>query len=170
MRAAFATLAVRTTIPADEQLSLLPFKVGELAGFKVAGVVPGRAVMLNDVAGDAPPAPGTGVGPHIFAAVAPGGPEQAADRDHFAREVFGNVPNLKAVRITGSEPLRVGGAPGHQIFANAKDPSNADDLSVVQWLRFGGGGYLQLIGVARTQSWRDAYPRFRTVRDAIEPR
>ena len=170
MRAALATLAVRATIPVDEQLGLLPFKVGDLAGFKVAGLIPGRAVMLSDAAGDAPPTPGSGVEPHIFAAVAPGGPGPAADRDHFAREVFGNVPNLKGVRITTSEPLRISGAQGHQIFANAKDPSGTGDLSVVQWLRFGGGGYLQIIGVSRADAWREAYPRFRSVRDGIEPR
>lgn len=170
IRAALETIAVRTTIPVDEQLSLLPFKVGELAGFKVAGLIPGRAVMLSDAAGNTPPAPGSGVGPHIFAAVAAGGPGPAGDKDHFAREVFSSVPSLKAVRVTASEPLRISGAQGHQIFANAKDPTSDEELSVVQWLRFGGGGYLQIIGVSRTDAWRNSYQRFRSVRDGIEPR
>jgi hypothetical protein len=47
-------LAVRDTVPAEEQLSLLPFKVSDLAGFRVSGIVPGRAVMLGDAAADAP--------------------------------------------------------------------------------------------------------------------
>jgi hypothetical protein len=42
--------------------------------------------------------------------------------------------------------------------------------TVVQWLRFGGGGYMQIVGIARADAWKDAYPRFRSVRDGIEGR
>ena len=41
---------------------------------------------------------------------------------------------------------------------------------MVQWLRFGGGAFLQLVGSARAEAWKDAYPRFRAVRDGIEAR
>ena len=173
IRAALETLVVRPTVPVDEQLSLLPFQLGELAGFHVAGIVPGRAVMLG-AAGDVPGSPGaTSPGatmePHMFIAISPGGPAQSSDRDTFARDVFATAPNLRDTRITASEPLRMGGQQGHQILANARDPSGAD-ATIVQWLRFGGGAYLQMIGVARTESWKDAYPRFRSVRDGIEAR
>jgi hypothetical protein len=168
IRAALATLAIRATVPVDEQLGLLPFKLGELAGFHVAGVAPGRAVMLGDA--DAPDAPGAILEPHIFVAIAPGAPAQTADRDAFARDVFATVPNLRDVRITTSEPLRIGGQQGHQILAEARDPTGAATLRVVQWLRFGGSAYLQMVGIARTDAWKDAYPRFRSVRDGIEAR
>ena len=169
IRAALATLAVRDTVPAEEQLSLLPFKVNDLAAFRVSGIVPGRAVMLGDAAADAPGI-GTITEPHIFVAVAPGGPVQTGDRETFARDVFATVPNLRDVRITTSEPLRIGGQQGHQILADAKDPTGAAGLTVVQWLRFGGGAYLQMVGIARAEAWKDAYPRFRSVRDGIETR
>src|SRR5262249_40253749 len=68
IRAALATLAIRNTVPVEEQLSLLPFKVGELAGFRVSGIVPGRAVMLGDAVADAP-GMGTITEPHIFVAI-----------------------------------------------------------------------------------------------------
>lgn len=169
IRAALATLAIRNTVPAEEQLSLLPFKVGELAGFRVSGIVPGRAVMLGDAAADAP-GMGTITEPHIFVAISPGGPVQTSDRDTFARDVFATIPNLRDVRITTSEPLRMGGQQGYQIVADAKDPTGAAGLMVVQWLRFGGGAYLQMVGIARTEAWKDAYPRFRSVRDGIDTR
>jgi hypothetical protein len=168
IRAALRTLAIRATVPVDEQLGLLPFKVGDLAGFHIAGVAPGRAVMLGDA--DAPGSPGATLEPHIFVAIAPGSPAQTADRDAFARDVFAAVPNLKDIRITTSEPLRIGGQQGHQILADARDPTGAVALRVVQWLRFGGGAYLQMIGIARTDAWKEAYPRFRSVRDGIEAR
>jgi hypothetical protein len=166
IRATLATLAIRAIVPVEEQLSLLPFKVAEFAGFQVAGVVPGRAVVLSDVPADAPGQPQ----PHIFVSVAPGGPAQTGDRDAFARDVFAAIPNIRDIRFTTSEPLRIVGQPGHQILAQAMDPGSAISLTVVQWLRFGGGGYLQLVGIARADAWHEAYPRFRAVRDGIEPR
>ncbi len=173
IRTALRSLAVRTVVPVDEQLALLPFKVGELAGFRVAGVIPGRAIMLGDAIEEnasTPPAPGRLVEPHIFVTIAPGGPEKAIDRDQFARDVFAGITNLKGARVTGSEGLRIGGQQGHQIFASARDPASGTELSVVQWLRFGGGAYMQFVGIARAEVWTPAYARFRSVRDGVEPR
>jgi hypothetical protein len=170
IRAALQTLAVRNVVPVDEQLGLLPFKVGEFASFRVAGVIPGRAVMLSDAPADAPGPPAATLEPHVLVTVAPGGPAQNAERDAFARDVFATIPNLKEIRVTTSETLRMGGQQGHQIIANARDATTGTALTVVQWLRFGGGAFLQLVGIARAENWKDAYPRFRTVRDGIEPR
>ena len=80
------------------------------------------------------------------------------------------IPNIKDVRITTSELLRIGGQQGHQILANARDGGGSTALTVVQWLRFGGSAYLQMIGIARADAWKDAYPRFRSVRDGIDAR
>jgi hypothetical protein len=166
IRETLATLTVRTTVPVEEQLSLLPFKIAEFAGFQVAGVMPGRAVMLSDAPADT----GAQSQPHIFVSVAPGGPAQTSDREAFARDVFAAIPNVRDVRVITSEPLRIIGQPGHQILAQARDPAGTTILTVVQWLRFGGGGYLQLVGMARVDAWQETYPRFRAVRDGIEPR
>jgi hypothetical protein len=170
IRASLATLAFRAAVPVDEQLGLLPFKVSELSGFRIAGVIPGRAVMLSDAPAGAPGSPDSTNEPHIFAAIAAGGPAQSADRDTFAREVFATLPNIREIRVTTSEPLRMAGQQGHQILANAKDASGTSPLTVVQWLRFGGGGYMQIVGIARADAWKEAYPRFRSVRDGIEAR
>ncbi len=172
IRTALHSLTLRPTVPVEEQLAMVPFKVGDMAGFKVAGVIPGRAVMLGEPVDENATAPAPGqrpIAPHIFVAVAPGGPAQTADREAFARDVFGSVPNLKGIRITNSESMRISNQQGHQIMATAQDPTGAD-VTVVQWLRFGGGAYLQLVGIAPTGVWRDAYARFRTVRDGIESR
>lgn len=171
IRTALSSLTVRPTVPVEEQLALVPFKVGDLAGFKVAGIIPGRAIMLGEADDATPPAaaPG-GIAPHIMVALAPGGPAQTADRDHFARDVFATVPNLKGIRITGSESLRIASQQGHQIMATAQDATTGAELTVVQWLRFGGGAYLQLVGIAPPDLWREAYQRFRAVRDGIESR
>jgi hypothetical protein len=166
IRTALASLAVRDSIPAEERLSLLPFRVSELAGFKVGGVMAGRAVMLTD---GAPQPSGPTLDTHIMIAVGPGGPTQASDRGRFAREVF-EVPNLKDVKITSSEALRIGGQQGHQIMASGRDSATGEEVKVVQWLRFGGGGDLHLLGAARSEGWMEAEGPFRRVRDGIELR
>jgi hypothetical protein len=165
LRAMFASLAVRAEVPIAEQLGLLPFRLGEMAGFKIGGVLPGRGVLLTDVAAEAG---GSVIEPHIIVVLMPGGPAEAADRDDVARQIFRSIPDLKEVRITGSESMRIGGLQGHEIMATAKDPATGTDLSLVQWLRFGGGAYLHLVGVATTPAWTPAYARFRAVRDGIE--
>ena len=169
IRAALQTLTVRSGVPIEEQLGMLPFRLGELAGFHISAILPGRAVVLSDsdISG---PATASGTDPHILVAAAAGGPQQADDRDTFARDLFAATPNIRDVRITTSEPLRIGGLQGHQILASAKDPASGSDVTVVQWLRFGGGGYLHLIGVAPSKDWTEAYARFRSVRDGIATR
>ncbi len=166
IRAALMTASVRPTVPAEEQLSLLPFRVSELAGFRVGGVIAGRAVMLTD----SKPDDSKAIDTHILVAIAAGAPAQAADRGRFALEVFEGVPNLKDVRISSSEPLRIGGQQGHQIMARGRDGATGDEITIVQWLRFGGSAYLHVVGVARSEGWTQAYARFRQVRDGIELR
>jgi len=165
VRTALSTVTIRATVPVEEQLGLLPFRVGELAQFRIGAVIPGRAIMLTDSATDEP---GPDIDSHIVVAVAPGGPAQVADRDTFARDVFGSIPNIKDVHVNSAEPLRIGGQPGHQVMAVGKDARTGADVNVVQWLRFGNGAYLHMIGVARTSAWIPAYARFRQVRDGID--
>lgn len=167
IRAALSTVAVRPSVPVQEQLGLLPFRVNELAQFRVSGVIAGRAIMLTDAATDVP---GPDVDSHLVVAIAPGGPGPGGNRDTFARDVFNTIPNLKDVRINSSEPLRISGQHGHQVMATGKDVRTNNDINIVQWLRFGGGAYLHLIGIARTDAWLPAYARFRQVRDGIELR
>ena len=167
IRTALISVSVRSTVPPEEQLGLLPFRMGALAGFKIGGVIAGRAVMLTD---GATVGPGPHVDTHMVIAVAPGGPTQPAERDRFAQDVFGTIPNLKDVRISSSEPLRIAGQQGHQIMARGRDGGSGEEITIVQWLRFGGGAYLHLIGVARTDGWTPAYARFRQVRDGIDLR
>jgi hypothetical protein len=40
---------------------------------------------------------------------------------------------------------------------------------VIQWLRFGGGVFLQMVGIARADIWTDELARLRQVRDSIDP-
>ena len=67
-----------------------------------------------------------------------------------------------------SEPLRIGGQSGFQTMAQAKDIRTGDDIMVAQWLRFGSGGFMQMIGIAKADGWTTALTRLRTIRDSIQ--
>jgi hypothetical protein len=175
IRAALATLAVRTKVPDAEELSLLPFEVGDLAGFGIDGIVRGRALMLSDGPNQSPPdspagAPADDQRARLLIAALPGGPTEPADHENFARLSFNEIGGIRNVHVTMSEPLRIGGQPGYQTLAEANDARSGADVMVVQWLRFGSGGYLQMIGVAPAAGWTRVLARLRTVRDSVEPK
>jgi hypothetical protein len=175
VRAALATLSVRPKVPEAEELSLLPFAVGDLAGFQVNGVLRGRALMLSDAHNEnanesAKTPPEENLQAHFLIAAVPGGPTEPDDHANFARLSFNEIGGIRNVRVTMAEPLRIGGQSGYQTMAEAKDARSGADVMVVQWLRFGSGGFLQMIGVARAESWPSVLARLRMVRDSIEPK
>jgi hypothetical protein len=173
IRTALATLAVRDNVPANELLSLLPFKVGDLAGFHIVNVIPGRAMLLIDT----PTHPHMVVtqsllpefeidGRLIIAAV-PGGPSAGQPRTDFARFAFNTIGGIKDVQFTMSEPVRLDDHEGFETVAHAKDAATGSDLMVVQWLRFSDSGFLQIVGISRAAIWERELSRLRTLRDSI---
>jgi len=166
VRAALATLAVRAQIPEAEQLSLIPFRIGELAGFHVEDVLPGRAIVLVDPPSQTADDSATAKA-RMFISALPGGPGEAADRDNFARVAFGQIVGIKDVRLQDAGPLRIASQPGYQTLAKAKDAGTGIDVMVVQWLRFGSGGFLRMIGIARADVWPEMFSRLRAVRDSV---
>lgn len=172
IRKALATVALRPSVPASELLSLLPFKVGNLAGFRIVNVIPGRAMLLVD----APPYPHMVVtqglpqlqidGRLIIAAV-PGGPSPGQSKTDFARYAFGTIGGIKDVQLTMSEPVRLNDQEGFETVAHAKDAVTGGDLMVVQWLRFADNEFLQVAGISRAAVWDRELSRLRTLRDSI---
>lgn len=170
-RAIYSDAAIRQALssvtfrpaPIAEQLGLLPFKLGDLAGFRVLRVLPEGGVLLTDG-----PSDDLAAQPYILASVSRGGPAEPDDRSRFARDLLSSAP-LRELNLQSSEPMRIAGLPGHEIRASAKGPSG-EPLSLVQWLRFGSGGFLRIVGVGRADAWETLFPRFRAVRDGIEPK
>jgi hypothetical protein len=166
---ALASLAVRASVPDAERLGLVPFKVGDFAGFRVDDVMPGSALMLVDGPPGQNKDPSKGPqNAHFIIAAMQGGPAEDRDRDNFARETFDQIGGIKDVEMQDAEPLRLGNEPGYQTLAKAKDSKSGIDIMVVQWLRFGTDGYMQMIGVSTAQDWPNVFTRLRAVRDSID--
>jgi hypothetical protein len=172
IRAALSTIVTRPNVPQSEYLSLLPFAVGDLAGFRLMNVIPGRAVLLVD----APAYPHMVVtdgmpdyefnGRSIIAAV-PGSPGTLEQRANFARLAFNTIGGIKDIQMTMSEPIRINDQEAFETVARAKDAANGSNLMVVQWLRFGDTLSLQIVGISRAEIWDRELARLRTIRDSI---
>jgi hypothetical protein len=168
VRQMFASTVVRKEVPVEEQLGLLPFKITELSAFKnIRTLAPGAAILLAD-GGDET---AIETSPYMLIGTIASAPAQPEDRGRFAQQAAGQIPGLRDGRITMSEPLRIDGSPGYETRVEATSGKANIPVTVVQWLRFGGGGQaLRIIASTPRDDWSKAFPRFRAVRDGIQPR
>ena len=162
IRKALASVTFRPT-PLQEQLGMLPFVLSEMAGFRVMQALPGGGVILTDG-----PANDINKQPYMIISVGPGAPSDPGERGKFAREMLASAP-MRELNVTVADAMRIGGSQGYEIRAQAKGLDGAP-LALVQWIRFGSGGFLRIIGVSRTDEWDALFTRFRAVRDGIEMR
>lgn len=161
VRKALATVTFRPA-PIQQQLGLLPFKLGDLAGFRVMKVLPSGVIMT------AGPSDDLNTQPYMVIMLGQGSPDRANDRAIFARDLMSAAP-LPGLRMQNGEEIRIGNSPGYEIRGEAK-AADGDTLALVQWVRFTGVNFLRVVGVGRKTEWDALFPRFRTVRDAIGPR
>jgi len=167
VRQMFASAVIRKEVPVEEQLGLMPFKIGELSAFKnVRTLAPGAAIILAD--GDE--TTGFEAAPFMVIGLIGSGPAQPEDRDRFAQQAATTIPGVREARITMSEPMRIDGLPGYETRIDATSGKDNTAVTVVQWLRFGSSNALRIIGSAPRDQWPKAFPRFRAVRDGIAQR
>jgi len=165
LRDAFKTISVRKDIPQSERLQILPYKFANLAGFHVLITAGDGSAILTDGPKDTIK---NVEQPFMLVGIKVGNVPKREERDKFARDIFRGAPGLKDVKITRAEPLRIGQSDGYEVMADAKDAESGADITVVQWLRFGENGHLQMLGVARKEKWAEIYPKLRTIRDGID--
>ena len=98
--------AARASVPIEEQLSLVPFRLSEMSGLRPVRVLERGGHLPHrrprGYAGGRRPAGVRGVD-------RPGGPEQAEERANFARNMFTGLAEFKDVRIVSGDMLRLGG-------------------------------------------------------------
>jgi hypothetical protein len=166
IRQMFSSAAVRRQVPLEEQLGLMPFKISELGDFKnVRTLAVGSAVLLADGEENS----SVEVAPFMVLSLMGSAPAQPDDRGRFAQEAAISIPGVREARMTMSEAVRIEGMPGYETRIDGIS-GKGTPVTVVQWLRFGGPTTLRIIGSAPRDQWAKAFPRFRTVRDGIQPR
>ena len=167
VRAALLSVKLRTVVPVDEQLGLVPIQFDELSGMRPFRVLGNSSVFLTVGATD-PKEPAAQ--PLLIVSVGPGGPEQGSDRANFSRQLFSGLSDFKDVRIVSADMLRLDSLQTSEIQAEAKDPKSDAPMKLVQWIRFGNGAFIRFVGIARADAWTDAFPKFRAVRDGTKPK
>lgn len=167
VRQMFATAVTRKEVPVDEQLAQMPFKISDLANFKnVRMLAPGASIVLAD--GDE--ATGFESKPFMIVGLIGATPQNPDDRARFAQEAAQQIPGVREARVTMSEPIRISGTPGFETRIDGVSGKDKTAVTVVQWIRFGGGTSLRIIASAPRDQWSDAFTRFRAVRDGIQPK
>lgn len=167
VRQMLASAVIRKEVPVDEQLALMPFKVSNLGDFKsVRALGATGALLLADGSETA----GYEAAPFMVIGLMAATPTQPDDRARFAEQAARAIPGMHTGHITMSEPVRIDGMAGYETRIDATSGRDNTQVTLVQWLRFGGQGSLRIIGSAPRDQWEQAFPRFRAVRDGIEPR
>jgi hypothetical protein len=167
LRAALASAFIRAKLSPDEMLAVLPYRLGDLGGFRVLRASPdGTAVLTLGPNDTTLPVEQ----PYFLVAPRAVEPPPASERENFARRALTAFLNRPDVRVVSSEPIRIGDALAHEIVAEGEDDRTKDTLMIVQWLRFGTGGVVQMFGMARKDRWAEVLPRMRALRDGFAAR
>ena len=167
VRQMFATAAIRSEVPVEEQLGLMPFKIGELSNFKnVRTLATGAALILSD----SDEKKGFEIAPFMIIGLIGQTAASPDDRGRFAQQIATTIPGVRDGKITMSEPVRIDGQPGFETRIDAISGKDNTPVTIVQWLRFGAQTTMRIIGSSPREEWPKAFPRFRAVRDGIQPR
>jgi hypothetical protein len=166
IRTALATLKTRPQVPIAELVAMLPFRVGDPAGFRPVRVAAPTTEVLTSGDKDSFE---SNEQPILIISAAVGAPDSADARQTFAGNLFSGFAGLKDIRITGADMIRFNGQQTHQIMADAKNEKSGDDVKLVQWVKFGGNAFIRIVGIARADAWTEAFPRMRTARDSTGP-
>jgi hypothetical protein len=167
LRSALGSVTVRPKLPPEEMLGILPYRLEDLGGFRLLRASPaGTAVLTLGPNDTTLPVEQ----PYFTIALRAAELPQASERDRFALRALTAFVGRPDLRVVNSSQVRFGGEQGHEIVAESRDPRTGDEFMLVQWLRFGTSGFVQMFGTARRDQWTAVLPRMRTLRDGFAPR
>lgn len=164
LKEALRTVAIRPPLAMDEQIAALPFRMGDMAGFRPIRAMAGNALLLTDGPEDAVKAASQ---PVLIVAQSLVPAPAAEQRDAFARSLLGANTLLNEIVVERSQGFRQAGSDWHEIVAKAKDAQSDEPVVVMQTIRFEPGGYLRMVGVARSAQRDDVLGRFRRAVDSV---
>jgi hypothetical protein len=166
MRKALTSVALRAPVSLDEQISALPFQLGDRAGFRPVRVLAGNSILLTDGPLDTVKAVEQ---PILILAVslnpAPRGSDQ---RERFARAALVSNQSIKDVAVERAESFHFKGQDWHETVAKAVDTASGEPIIVMQTIRFEFDRYVRMVAISRIAQRAETLPRFRTVIDSID--
>jgi hypothetical protein len=167
LRDALKTVAFRAPLSIPEQLSALPFTLGDLADFRPVRVMAGNSLLLTSGPSDAVQAVEQPIMIIAHSVAPPPPPDQ---RDAMARQLLGSNTFLTDTKLERSQGFRQAGAEWHEIVATATDGRSGVPVVVLQTIRFVPGGYVRMVGIVKPDQRDEVMPRFRRIVDAVGPK
>ncbi|MGO4386674.1 hypothetical protein AB4Y85_03985 [Microvirga sp. 2YAF29] len=165
IRDALKSVALRNSVSLEEQVSALPFRINDKAGFRPVRVLAGNSVLYTDGPQDTVKAVEQ---PMVILASAVQSLPSVEARNQFARAALNSNQILKEVRIERSEAFRLRGQDWHEIVARAKEAESGQDIVVMQSIQFDGSRYVRMVGMSRAEQRDENLRRFRAVADGLE--
>jgi len=157
------SVVARPIVPIEAEMTELPFKISDRAGFRPVRMDLHQIVMTEGLSDDL----------HLFQqpviriAFAPVTPPRLSDKPDFPANLLKLDKQFKDVTIQQSQPFQYQGRQRHEIVARAKDAATGKPVILIQILEFDLLGLLQVNAVTRPSDKDDHLPRFRTLADGI---
>jgi hypothetical protein len=142
---ALRTVAFRAEPPIADQIAALPYRVGDLAGFRPVRVLAGSALLLTDGPVDIDP---QGRQPFVVVASSMGGRVAPEQRAGLARRALAAVTGLRDVETTSETSREEDGTTVVRHEATARHDRTGAPLLVAQTMRFTPAGYLRTLAQA----------------------
>ena len=166
MRAALKSVALRAPLSIDEQMTALPFRLGDRAGFRPLKVLSGNSLLLTDGSKDVIKNVEQPI--LILASSSNPVPPPGEGREQFARATLASTQSLQDVVIERSQSFRLNGQDWHEIVARAKDAPSGQDVAVMQTMRFTPDLTVRMVGLTRAEARDRDLSRFRSVIDGVQ--
>ncbi|SFL66102.1 hypothetical protein [Methylobacterium pseudosasicola] len=165
MRKLVTGVTLRPPLTLDQQVEALPFRIGNMAGFRPVRVLAGNSVLLT--AGPKDQMQNLEQ-PILVLAQAVQQPPTAEQRDGFARAALASNQTMKDFVIERAQSYRSNGVDWHEIVARAVDMPTNVSVVVSQTIRFNPDGYLRALGVVREDQRTGVLAKFREVVDSVQ--
>lgn len=165
VEAALATLALRAPPSLEDQISALPFVIGDRAGFRPVRVTGGNSILLTDGEDNVVSRADQPV--VIVAASRDVRPPPEA-REDFARRALLGLAGLSDVQIQRSDSYRQDNSDWHEALAVANDRDGIP-VFVQQTIRFTDEGFIRVLAVAKQEERAAWEARFRALADSLAP-
>ncbi len=166
MQNALKSIALRGPVSMEEQISALPFRLGDKAGFRPVRVMAGNSVLFTDGPQDTIKAVEQ---PMVILAATLNVPVPPAERrSQFAHAALNSNQILKDIKVERSESFRFKGQDWHEIVAKAVEAESGQPIVVMQTIRFEPDRYVRMVGLTRVEQRDQNLPRFRTVIDGVD--
>ena len=165
IRAMLTSVKLRGALSLDEQVAVLPFRIGDPAGFRPVRALAGNSVLMTLGPRDQISAMEQ---PILVIAHAVQAPTPQEQRDGLARQALFANQTMKDFQIERSQSYRQNGVDWHEIVARAVDVPTNTPVVVAQTIRFAPDGYIRAVGVTRADQRSDVLPLFRQVVDSLQ--